>query len=191
MGGPRILIFDEPTASLDTESERAVQIALEKVSIGRTTIWITHNPQQAEKADYVLVFTPEGIAEEGVPKALLNTGGTFSSLVRDSHLTRNVEAKEVDHFDENSSESSQKTAVVELKKEEIQDYDVEKQDQDSRRPADYSLLACVAIIMWRHRRFWPWMLAMLIPCVIGGTRVDSFLSRTGICAVLFDLSCLY
>jgi ABC-type multidrug transport system ATPase subunit len=141
---PRILILDEPTASLDAESERAVQIALEKGSVGRTTIWVTHNPQQAEKADFVLVFTPEGIAERGSPRELLEAGGVFSSLVGGSHLTPKVEIKEEYPCDESLS---QEIAALEVKVDEKQAHDIEKQHHQAERPANYSLLTCVLIIM--------------------------------------------
>jgi subfamily B ATP-binding cassette protein MsbA len=77
---PRILILDEATSSLDTESERLVQDALEKLIQGRTTFIIAHRLSTVQIADRILVFDKGGIIEEGSHKELLTKGGKYKTL---------------------------------------------------------------------------------------------------------------
>jgi len=77
---PRILILDEATSSLDTESERLVQDALEKLIKGRTTFIIAHRLSTVQIANRILVFDKGGIIEEGSHKELLAKGGKYKML---------------------------------------------------------------------------------------------------------------
>ncbi|MDX1990743.1 MAG: ABC transporter ATP-binding protein [bacterium] len=77
---PPILIFDEATSSLDNESERAVQEALEALAHNRTTIVIAHRLSTVRKAERIIVLTDNGIAEQGTHEALMALGGTYAML---------------------------------------------------------------------------------------------------------------
>ncbi len=77
---PRILILDEATSSLDTESERLVQDALEKLMKGRTTFVIAHRLSTVQIADRILVFKEGRIVEEGSHKELLAKNGLYKKL---------------------------------------------------------------------------------------------------------------
>lgn len=79
---PPILILDEATSSLDSESERLVQDALERLMVGRTTLVIAHRLSTIRKADRIVVLTDGSIAEEGTHEELLNRGGEYSKLYR-------------------------------------------------------------------------------------------------------------
>lgn len=74
---PKILILDEATASLDTESERLVQNALEKLIKGRTTFIIAHRLSTVQKADKILVIEKGRIAEQGTHKELIKKKGVY------------------------------------------------------------------------------------------------------------------
>ena len=77
---PPILILDEATASLDTESERSVQEALEKLMAGRTTIAIAHRLSTIKHADEIVVMHEGRIVERGTHEDLLALSGYYRKL---------------------------------------------------------------------------------------------------------------
>ncbi len=77
---PSILILDEATSSLDTESEHQVQKALEKLMSGRTTIVIAHRLSTVQKATRIAVMSSGRIIQEGTHAELLARGGLYQEL---------------------------------------------------------------------------------------------------------------
>ena len=77
-----ILILDEATAALDTESERLVQEALNRLMPDRTTLVIAHRLSTIEHADQVLVLDHGRLVERGTHAELLAQGGLYSHLHR-------------------------------------------------------------------------------------------------------------
>ncbi|MFS0756467.1 lipid A export permease/ATP-binding protein MsbA [Noviherbaspirillum sp. 1P10PC] len=75
-----ILILDEATSALDTESERAVQSALDGLMQGRTTLVIAHRLSTVERADRIVVLVGGEIVEMGSHAELLEQNGTYASL---------------------------------------------------------------------------------------------------------------
>ena len=77
---PRILVLDEATSSLDSESESLIQDALKRVMAGRTSIVIAHRLSTILAADMILVMDRGRIVERGTHEELLVTGGIYSQL---------------------------------------------------------------------------------------------------------------
>src|SRR5690606_26788408 len=77
---PRILILDEATSSLDSESEALVQAALEVLMRGRTTLVIAHRLATVLGADSILVVDGGRIVQRGTHAELLDAGGLYADL---------------------------------------------------------------------------------------------------------------
>lgn len=77
-----ILILDEATSALDTESERAIQAALEELMQNRTTLVIAHRLSTVEKAHRIVVLDAGAIVEAGTHHELLARNGTYAALHR-------------------------------------------------------------------------------------------------------------
>jgi ATP-binding cassette subfamily B protein len=77
---PRILVLDEATSSLDSQSERAIQEALETVMEGRTTIVIAHRLSTILQADTILVLEHGHLVERGTHQELLRADALYAQL---------------------------------------------------------------------------------------------------------------
>ena len=77
---PKILILDEATSHLDNESERLIQVAMEKVTRGRTCFIIAHRLSTVRKADMVVVFNKGGVEAVGTHEELWTASPTYRKL---------------------------------------------------------------------------------------------------------------
>jgi ATP-binding cassette subfamily B protein/subfamily B ATP-binding cassette protein MsbA len=81
LANPRILILDEATSNLDSESEQRIQASLAALRSGRTCITIAHRLSTIRSADRILVLDKGTIAEQGTHAQLLAAGGLYAKLV--------------------------------------------------------------------------------------------------------------
>ena len=81
-----ILLLDEATSALDTESEALVQVALERLTAGRTTLMIAHRLSTVRGADRIYVIDAGRVVEEGTHASLVARGGLYARLARAQNL---------------------------------------------------------------------------------------------------------
>ena len=79
---PPILILDEATSSLDTETETIIQKALEKLTVGRTVLVIAHRLSTIRNADQIIVLTNHGIVEKGTHDQLISNKQLYARLYK-------------------------------------------------------------------------------------------------------------
>jgi ATP-binding cassette subfamily B multidrug efflux pump len=77
---PKILVLDEATSSVDTETEELIQSAIEKLTKGRTSIIVAHRLSTIKNADKIIVLDKGKVIEQGTHKQLLDKGGYYNSL---------------------------------------------------------------------------------------------------------------
>lgn len=78
---PRVLVLDEATSALDNSTEAAVQLALDHLAAGRTTLTIAHRLSTVDDADQLLVLSGGNIVERGTPAQLRMAGGAYAALL--------------------------------------------------------------------------------------------------------------
>jgi ABC-type multidrug transport system fused ATPase/permease subunit len=119
LANPRILILDEATSSLDSESEALIQEGLAELMKGRTTFVIAHRLSTIRKADMILVVEDGLIVERGRHEELLARGGRYADLYNrqygvEANLFRNPGESESPPEDESRPRSAADSAVGRL-----------------------------------------------------------------------------
>lgn len=92
LADPKILILDEATASIDTETEVKIQEALKTLLSGRTSIMIAHRLSTIRHADNIIVLDHGNIIEQGNHDQLMSRGGTYKSLIEAQYEFLDVNA---------------------------------------------------------------------------------------------------
>lgn len=80
LANPKIIILDEATSSLDSQSELYIQRALRKLLTNKTSVVIAHRLSTIQQADKIIVLNDKTVAEQGTHKGLIKQGGLYSSL---------------------------------------------------------------------------------------------------------------
>ena len=91
-------MLDEATSSLDTESERLIEDALERLLAGRTTLIIAHRLSTVLRANRLLVLDHGRIVEQGTHHQLLTAGGLYARLYQHQFRPEEGEAMETDEM---------------------------------------------------------------------------------------------
>ena len=82
LANPRVLLLDEPTSSVEPESEAAIIAALKRLMNGRTTVLTSHRPSLINAAELVYVIENGRVSESGSPTELAKNGGWFARFAR-------------------------------------------------------------------------------------------------------------
>lgn len=88
---PSILIFDEATAAVDSETEHLIQEAIDRLIAGKTTLMIAHRLSTLKKANRIIVVDNGKIVENGTPEELMAKKGKYYKLVQIQSMTADVE----------------------------------------------------------------------------------------------------
>lgn len=82
LSNPTVLLLDEPTSSVEPDSEATIIAALDRLMIGRTTVLTSHRPSLINQADFVYVIEDGRVTEQGPPSELVRGDGWFSRFMR-------------------------------------------------------------------------------------------------------------
>jgi ABC-type multidrug transport system fused ATPase/permease subunit len=82
LANPTVLLLDEPTSSVEPDSEAAIIAALDRLMAGRTTVLTSHRPSLIHEADSVYVIEEGRVSEQGTPAGLMRREGWFSRFMR-------------------------------------------------------------------------------------------------------------
>ena len=97
---PSILIFDEATAAVDTETERLIQDAIDKLIVGKTTLMIAHRLSTLRRANRIIVLDGGRVIENGTPEELMEKKGKYYKLIQIQTMSDQIrKTKEEERFD--------------------------------------------------------------------------------------------
>jgi ABC-type multidrug transport system fused ATPase/permease subunit len=91
LANPEILLLDEPTSSVEPDSEAAIIAALDRLMAGRTTVLTSHRPSLINQADVVYVIEEGRATEQGPPAELIRNGGWFARFMRSAEEAMGVQ----------------------------------------------------------------------------------------------------
>jgi ABC-type multidrug transport system fused ATPase/permease subunit len=91
LANPQVLLLDEPTSSVEPDSEAAIIAALDRLMAGRTTVLTSHRPSLITQADMVYVIEDGRVTDQGSPEDLRTRGGWFARFMRSAEGIDEVE----------------------------------------------------------------------------------------------------
>ncbi|XP_014989383.2 ATP-binding cassette sub-family B member 5 [Macaca mulatta] len=162
---PKILILDEATSALDSESESAVQAALEKASKGRTTIVVAHRLSTIRSADLIVTIKDGMVAEKGAHAELMAKRGLYYSLVMSQDIKNTDEQMEsMTYSTERKTNSLSLCSVNSIKSDFTDKAEESIQSKEISLP-EVSLLKILKL----NKSEWPFVVLGTLASVLNGT----------------------
>jgi ABC-type multidrug transport system fused ATPase/permease subunit len=93
LANPAILLLDEPTSSVEPDSEAAIIAALDRLMAGRTTVLTSHRPSLINQADLVYVVEAGRITAYGTPQELASRPGWFGRFIKSAEGLEPIDAQ--------------------------------------------------------------------------------------------------
>lgn len=192
VSNPKILLLDEATSALDPKAEREVQrgqclpfgcgrdercisfadmlttlIALDNVSVGRTTLVIAHKLSTIKNADNIIVMSNGAVVEQGTHNELLAADGAYTRLVKAQDLGGTSATKEEASDDESSVSEGPEENLVRLHttKSAVSTYSTKEEETQS---LNYGILKALWIILSENPEHYLKFLVIGITCILGG-----------------------
>ncbi|KAL1791347.1 ATP-binding cassette sub-family B member 5 [Sigmodon hispidus] len=167
---PKILILDEATSALDTESESAVQTALEKASKGRTTIVVTHRLSTVCGADLIVAMKEGMVAEKGTHAELMAKQGLYYSLAMAQDIEKDNEQMELKTCSIEENTSSLSLCDVSSTKSLCADQSEEAIHHQKTSLPEVSLLKILKL----NKSEWPFVVLGTLASVLNGSVHPTF-----------------
>ncbi|KAM3065940.1 hypothetical protein ACMFMF_010565 [Clarireedia jacksonii] len=176
ISNPRILLLDEATSALDAKSEKVVQATLDRLSVDRTTIVISHKLSTIQKADKIILMKSGHVVEEGTHETLCNLKGAYWHLVEAQDLrfnhSQNSELFGSPQDDLNGANSSQGVTNNQVEnppgvkaESKISQAELEKEET---WPPRMSLIKCIGVILKDLKHFRPLFVCGVLACIVSG-----------------------
>lgn len=171
---PSVLLLDEATSALDPKAERAVQDALDRISVGRTTVIVAHKLSTVQKAHNIAVMSAGRVVEQGTHQDLIAADGAYANLVRAQDLEKLkgtsterpepegewVEEKEVAEPPAPLSSYRSRSIVVESVNGSAQAL--------AKETMGYGIVRCVWLLILDQPELWRFYGIIAFLCVLGG-----------------------
>ncbi|KAM0171806.1 hypothetical protein ACHAPC_010951 [Botrytis cinerea] len=169
ISSPSILIFDEATSGLDIESERIVEAAIKKVSMGMTSIIITHKLSLVQKADQIVLLKNGTVLESGTHQSLLAMNGRYAQL---------DEAQRLDETIQYTDQPLEKSEIQEANKNDTTKLQIDELAQPTKTVDGIStpttldprssLFRSLWLSLLDHRVLLRLLVAVIPTCVVAG-----------------------
>ncbi|KAF4438147.1 putative ABC multidrug transporter, partial [Fusarium austroafricanum] len=171
---PSVLLLDEATSALDSKAEKAVQDALDKISVGRTTVVIAHKLSTVQKAHNIAVMSAGRVIEQGTHQDLIAADGAYASLIRAQDLEK-AKGKSTEQPEPEGKWIEQKEGAelpAPLSPHRSRSIVAESVEGSSRalgkETMGYGVVRCVLLLIRDQPELWRFYGIAAFLCVLGG-----------------------